>query len=265
MRRSRNVSRGVSGGSSYDLISTLERFVYDTPLDEGERVIFDEIELNIYAVESTEILEKTALHKVLHDLAYVEFYLFSYDDLDWISDISDFAEYARDMFKDMNLTIPKEFYSNSEDTLYAARDEYRTYYLSGLNHIVESAFAHLWHRKSFLLDFNLLLADEVLELKESDYPQMQSDGKIVRAAYFPVWVKNVIMHREHGLCHYCNGLVASSSLPNQEYDIDHMVPIAKGGTNDPTNLVLSCAKCNNKKRARIQRVPDEFSWPTIHP
>lgn len=167
------------------------------------------------------------------------------------------------MFKDMNLSIPKEFNSKSETTLYKARDDYRKYYLSGLNHLVKSAFAHLWYRKAFLLDFNLLLADVVLDLEKSEYPQLENDGKIVRATYFPVWIKDLILHREHGLCHYCNCLVASSAIPNQEYDIDHMVPIAKGGTNDPTNLVLSCPRCNNKKRANIQRIPDGFSWPSI--
>ncbi|MER0204117.1 MAG: HNH endonuclease [Nitrosomonas sp.] len=70
------------------------------------------------------------------------------------------------------------------------------------------------------------------------------------------------MHRERGLCHYCGCIVALPSEPNQSYDIDHMIPVAKGGTNDPTNLVLSCPKCNNVKRAKIQGIPDTFAWPT---
>lgn len=37
--------------------------------------------------------------------------------------------------------------------------------------------------------------------------------------------------------------------------IDHKIPVSKGGTNDPENLLISCAQCNNRKSARDY---DEF-------
>lgn len=36
----------------------------------------------------------------------------------------------------------------------------------------------------------------------------------------------------------------------KKYHIDHFIPLAKGGTNDPGNLRLACPKCNNHKRAK---------------
>lgn len=39
------------------------------------------------------------------------------------------------------------------------------------------------------------------------------------------------------------------------YHIDHRVPLARGGTNWPNNLVLSCPNCNHSKNAKM---PDEW-------
>lgn len=43
-------------------------------------------------------------------------------------------------------------------------------------------------------------------------------------------------------------------------EVDHVVPVAQGGTNDPDNLVLACTTCNRKKGARTaaQWKADEF-------
>ncbi|MBZ5623051.1 MAG: HNH endonuclease [Acidobacteriia bacterium] len=37
--------------------------------------------------------------------------------------------------------------------------------------------------------------------------------------------------------------------------IDHYIPLSKGGTNFPDNIVLACWPCNNRKRAKL---PSEF-------
>lgn len=48
-------------------------------------------------------------------------------------------------------------------------------------------------------------------------------------------------------------------LPNSR-DIDHIHPITKGGTNDPTNLLALCAPCNGRK---YNKDPFEFfEWAT---
>lgn len=261
MKRGKNVSGIISGGPALDLISTVERFVYRTPLDESERIHFEDIDLRAYAFQSYNISEYTALHKVLDELAYINFYLYLYDDLDWIGEYTDFSDYAAEMFRHMNVKVPREFHRKTAEGIIAARNQYRDYFLSGLRFFVNSAFAHLWFRKGFLFDFNLRLAETISPLSKAEYPNLAKDGQLKRATYFPVWLKNLISHRERGLCHYCGCIVALPAVPNQDFDIDHMVPIASGGTNDPTNLVLSCPKCNNKKRAKFQVVPDTFAWP----
>ncbi|ENY6168428.1 HNH endonuclease [Vibrio fluvialis] len=263
MRRNRNIENVVSGGPALDLVSTVERFVYRQPFDANEACHFEELENDLlnYALEAVDISTNTALHKILSDLAYINFYLYLYDDLDWVGEYADFAQYAIDMFKHMNIRVPREFFRKSDDGIIEARNMYRELFLSGLQVFVNSAFSYLWHRKKFLFDFNMRLAEKISPLSKLDYPVLEKDGQLPRANYFNKWVIDLIVKREQGICHYCPSPVAIPGLSNQTYDIDHMVPIARGGTNDPTNLVLSCAVCNNKKRARIQSIPDTFAWP----
>ena len=49
----------------------------------------------------------------------------------------------------------------------------------------------------------------------------------------------------HGFlsCSYCSIDVEGM------YEIDHDIPLSKEGSNEPTNLVVSCSECNNKKHA----------------
>lgn len=47
-----------------------------------------------------------------------------------------------------------------------------------------------------------------------------------------------------------------SSKLKGKYHVDHRFPISKGGTNDASNIVVSCAACNQAKSAKM---PWEFA------
>lgn len=47
-------------------------------------------------------------------------------------------------------------------------------------------------------------------------------------------------------CAYCQ-----CSIENITYHVDHMLPICVGGTNDLTNLCLSCPRCNHIAGPRV--------------
>lgn len=57
--------------------------------------------------------------------------------------------------------------------------------------------------------------------------------------------KPYLRERQKGLCYYCK-----CQLPPKRYEIDHIKPLIRGGTNHINNLCVCCRKCNAKKAAR---------------
>jgi 5-methylcytosine-specific restriction endonuclease McrA len=59
-----------------------------------------------------------------------------------------------------------------------------------------------------------------------------------------------------GRCAYCRG-------PYEH--IDHAIPLARGGTAWPSNLVPACADCNFRKKARAlwEWLTTEFTSPVV--
>lgn len=49
--------------------------------------------------------------------------------------------------------------------------------------------------------------------------------------------------RQRGRCYWCHKNVG------QDYHVDHVVPLCRGGSNGPENLVIACVACNLHKRA----------------
>ena len=55
-----------------------------------------------------------------------------------------------------------------------------------------------------------------------------------------------------GFCRYCRAPLG------EDAQVDHAIPVARGGTNDIDNLDLICARCNQEKDAKT---PTEYdSW-----
>lgn len=59
-----------------------------------------------------------------------------------------------------------------------------------------------------------------------------------------------ILERDRFRCRYCGGEAQDVALI-----IDHIIPVVRGGTNDPENLVTACAKCNGGKHTRMLPAP----------
>lgn len=51
-----------------------------------------------------------------------------------------------------------------------------------------------------------------------------------------------ILRRDNHACRYCG-----ATAPEVKLTVDHVLPTALGGDNDPTNLVTACAGCNSGK------------------
>ncbi len=48
-------------------------------------------------------------------------------------------------------------------------------------------------------------------------------------------------------CEYCQ---APERFFNSDFEVEHVVPVSQGGTDDESNLALACRKCNVHKSAR---------------
>jgi hypothetical protein len=55
-----------------------------------------------------------------------------------------------------------------------------------------------------------------------------------------------VFQRDYFTCQYCG-----QSAPKVELEVDHINPVALGGTNDEWNLTTACYDCNRAKSARI--------------
>lgn len=55
---------------------------------------------------------------------------------------------------------------------------------------------------------------------------------------------------QKGKCYYCQKKVGKT------YHVDHVIPLSRGGSNDPSNLVIACTVCNARK---YNKLPHE--WP----
>lgn len=56
----------------------------------------------------------------------------------------------------------------------------------------------------------------------------------------------MIFHESKGVCAYCN----SSIQPYFGWEVDHIVPLSRGGTNNHDNLCAACISCNGSKGSR---------------
>lgn len=59
-----------------------------------------------------------------------------------------------------------------------------------------------------------------------------------------------LMRLQKGRCAYCEKKL------KQDYHVDHIVPISKGGSNNKRNLAISCVECNLKKGSKT---PEEWA------
>ncbi len=58
----------------------------------------------------------------------------------------------------------------------------------------------------------------------------------------PSKVRFDIIKRDKRTCQYCG-----REPPEVKLEIDHIKPVSKGGTNEPSNLITSCRDCNRGK------------------
>lgn len=59
-------------------------------------------------------------------------------------------------------------------------------------------------------------------------------------------------------CGYC---LSPQRLVMARLEIEHIIPLMKGGTNDESNLWLACPLCNGHKSSKVEAVDPETGEP----
>jgi 5-methylcytosine-specific restriction endonuclease McrA len=67
--------------------------------------------------------------------------------------------------------------------------------------------------------------------------------------------RNRILARDRYCCQYCGTKGTSFDLT-----LDHILPLSRGGTTSPENLVVACFACNQRKG---DRTPEEARMPLL--
>lgn len=67
----------------------------------------------------------------------------------------------------------------------------------------------------------------------------------------PIRARFDVLVRDNYTCRYCG-----RQAPNVVLHVDHVIPVAKGGTDDPDNLVTACYDCNEGKGTRHSGVEE---------
>src|SRR5690242_2374425 len=66
----------------------------------------------------------------------------------------------------------------------------------------------------------------------------------------PKRLRYEILRRDNHACRYCG-----AAAPDVKLTVDHVVPVALGGTDEPSNLVTACEPCNTGKSASTPDAP----------
>lgn len=86
--------------------------------------------------------------------------------------------------------------------------------------------------------------------KRREYTGLRRKRKTSAAGRYTAFDIQVMYRAQKGLCWWCGKQL------NGNYEIDHRIPVSRGGTNYPNNLCLCCRACN---RSKSDKLPGEWN------
>lgn len=140
----------------------------------------------------------------------------------------------------------EEFQNIYEDILSSSSDD-----LSNLREVYAEDFADRMLHDRQLCFYVSKLVHEIGFNGSNDSNNEVPEAWVQRERW-PERIKAILKSRDRGNCTNCGANLAQEL--EGDIQIDHMIPIAKGGCNDIVNLQILCAPCNRKKSANSTEV-----------
>ena len=149
----------------------------------------------------------------------------------------------------------KVFVDCDEDDIYSFMDELRNSeaYEKLIDQTTKEIFYILFQNRELMLIFNEMISS-ILKLRINEHiPEevryLFKKSGVLNRKTIPKWVKRAVYFRDRGCCVICRkDLSGILNLENLE-NYDHIVPLARHGLNDVSNIQLLCYECNQKKLA----------------
>ena len=82
------------------------------------------------------------------------------------------------------------------------------------------------------------IKDELLGIQRYRYRKMTNIG--------PRVYRSIVYRRDDGKCYICG-----KDVPEDNWHMDHIVPVSKGGLNSYSNVAVSCVGCNQSKSDKL--------------
>lgn len=70
----------------------------------------------------------------------------------------------------------------------------------------------------------------------------------------PISIHTFVAERAHFLCKYC---LSPENFSSVDFSIEHILPSARGGSDELNNLAFACQRCNNHKFTHVEAVDPE--------
>jgi hypothetical protein len=245
------------GEWTYDVAGELRKVVEENPYDYYLTDYFDPKESQF--IEAISKPQKvTVLHGLIKDHLELKIeYMASKCDLD---EINDQFEKNLKLYKIAFIGLRKNATYESRANHLFELEKLMKENIVGL--ITEETFNLLYGNRLFLLHLNEVISEVVKGMKRVEYMDvLDKDGVLKRCSYIPIWLENAIFHRDKGRCVHCGMDLTRIFNTSNKYHFDHMVPLSKGGTNDPINFQLLCEGCNlSKSNSRALTSTNYFSY-----
>lgn len=163
---------------------------------------------------------------------------------DWI-DSHPFKEHRKKQYRHMVSKKPFKFVMTKQQTRYRQKNYRRYSYKKSV--VVDS--------ERFTFDYLVSRHDELERLTENTCTLKQFYSNKQRGL-MKAPLKQLIAERDNYTCQIC-GKYMPDGVGLQ---IDHIVPVSRGGKSVPSNLRVLCSKCNEKKGNKLDNEWNVKEW-----